>query len=105
MIKGYLISGAVGLLAGAGGMFGISKAFKPQITVNPPKVEVSCPECPQCPPSLGNELEKVKGKYITLNLNQTLLLHSDSLALQKLLNDLDARIDKKFNAMRVARCK
>lgn len=105
MIKGYLISAGVGLIAGAGGVLGISKAFKPTINVQPPKVEVSCPECPQCPPSLGSEIEKIKGRNITLHLHQQLHMNSDSLFVQKLVEEVDKSIDRKLSATRLARCK
>lgn len=105
MIKGYLISAAAGLALGAGGMLGISKAFKPMINVNPPKVEVSCPECPQCPPSLGNELEKIKGRNVTVNLHQKLIMQSDSLFAEKLVEELDRKLAERLGQTRLARCK
>jgi len=105
MIKTYLIIGVACFAAGAGSVIGLSKVFKPTINVEPPKVELSCPECPQCPPSLGNELEKVKGRNITLHLHQQLQMNSDSLAMQKLVDEIDDRFEKKLATLRLARCR
>lgn len=80
IVIGVLVAG--GLVTGA-----YIKGLKDQ-----PEVKVSCPPCPvqECPPALGNELQKVKGKYITLQLTNTqyMSVNGDSLAFVKLVNDL-----------------
>ena len=64
-----------------------------------PKVSVpKCPDC-NCPPTLGNEFEKIKntrGTFI-LHLHQNYTTATDSVELRKVLNESIARALEQYS--------
>lgn len=93
----------IGLVAGVGLIVGVQKLTKQEIRLECP----AAAPCPACPATLGNELEKVKGKYITLNLHQNLQVaaNGDSLIVKKIVDEVEAKIDAKLKELRIAKCK
>jgi len=88
------------LIVGTGGYIGgVTQVSKRPIRVEAPVI----PACPVCPPTLGNELEKVKGKYVTVNLHQNLYIQmeADTLVLKAIADEVEARMVK----LRLAKCK
>lgn len=72
-----------------------------------PKIEIpACPDC-NCPPTLGSEFEKVKGKYVTLNLSQHYQVHAngDSLLLVKFEEAVAKAVEEKLLTLKISRCK
>lgn len=99
MITKYLIFVAVGVAIGIGSTLGITKAVKPQMNLvcNPAPCECNCP------PTLGSEFDKIKSKYVTLNLNQTYktTMNGDSLFIATLVKEIEALNLK----LKISRCK
>ena len=96
----YLVS----FLLGIGAMIGIQRATRQDIKLECPAIDYSqFPKCPECPATLGNEFEKVKGKNITLNLTQNMnvQMNGDSLVVKKIIDEMNKELQK----IRLARCK
>ena len=96
----YLLAFVMGI----GAMIGIQRATRQDIKLECPAIDYDkFPKCPVCPPTLGSELEKVKGKYVTVNLNQVLNIEmeSDTLILQKIGDTVEARMNK----LKLSKCK
>jgi hypothetical protein len=83
-----------GLIAGSTGTLYISKAVKPQINLECPK----CPQCPQQMPCNSIDYEKLKGRHITVNNQQTLIAR-DTITLKAIRNELREEL-KDFKARR-----
>jgi hypothetical protein len=73
------------IATGVGGFTGglmWSQQHQPKIEIpSPPR----CPDC-NCPPTLGSEFDKIKGKNIHLTLNQkySVEMDGDSLVMQRI---------------------
>jgi hypothetical protein len=94
----------LGAALGIGGVIGIQKATRQDIKLECPVIDYDkFPKCPVCPPTLGNELEKVKGKYVTVNLHQNLYIQmeTDTMILKKIGDEVEARLQN----LKVSRCK
>ena len=90
------------LIVGIGGYVG----GVTQVSNRPLEIKTEAPfipPCPVCPPTLGNELEKVKGKYVTVNLYQNINIEmeSDTLILKKIGDTVEARMNK----LKLSKCK
>jgi hypothetical protein len=96
-----LIPLIVGLVLGIGGyVTGVH-----QVSSRPVQVNVKpCPTpiCPSCP-SLGNEIEKIKGKNITIHIDEKVIYQAngDSLFREHLIQDMEGIIGN----LKLARCK
>ena len=92
------------IMMGFGGYAaGVYQVSNRPIEITSTPIIPACPSCPSCPPTLGSELEKVKGKYVTVNLNQalTIQMESDTTILKAIGNEVESRINK----LRVVKCK
>lgn len=100
MIKAYLISAVIGMIAGGAATLGITKSVKPEI-----KLECPEPVCPEfkCPDQVGVDFEKVKNFKGTLKIDQHYHVNvsGDSLFRELLIQDMEA----KLNQLKLARCK
>lgn len=102
MLAKYLsiITLIIGLAGGAVAAKWLTpKTVCPKITF--PKYP-KCPDC-NCPPTLGSEFDKVKGKNITLHLNQhyQVQANGDSLLLAK----FEEAVQKQLLNLKISRCK
>jgi len=104
IISKFVAPTAIGIAIGVAGMIGIQKATKPEIKLECPVIDYSkFPKCPECPATLGNEFEKVKGKNITLNLTQHMkvVANGDSLIAKRIIDEMVIELNK----LKLARCK
>jgi len=104
LIAKFAAPALIGVALGIGGVIGLQKATKQYINLTCPEIDYEkLPKCPQCPATLGSEFEKVKGKYITLNLNQTYQIHMESDTL--ILKAIGDEVQKRMDNLKLSRCK
>jgi len=90
------------LIVGIGGYVG----GVTQVSNRPLEIKTQAPiipPCPVCPPTLGSELDKVKGKYVTVNLHQNLYIQmeTDTMVLKAVGDEVEARMAR----LKLAKCK